>query len=332
MSKETIEWLNQNTLIGFTDVRGNAWHFDENHQVAGLENHYTGAIPVEDVRSRLFNFELLRASATFMAGEHITTDPNRIGVMRSDTGDVLGVFKSSYQIHQYDEWLVRSVENLLDDSDVKIGSAGLLRNGAQAWVEIGSDTLQKHSDFEYRVSLLAATSCDGSLATQYRTEVSATVCDNTLAIATREGRAFKTRHTTNSRLKIQNAREVLGLLGNLSDDFASYLDGMTGLTVTDEQWYKFLDEYVPLPEDAGRGQTMAQNKRDSLNDFYFHNDMVRDWNGTAFGVMHAVNTYEHHGASVRGASRAERNWSRMATGASSATDSDVLNALNKVLV
>lgn len=26
MSRETLEWLSQNTLIGFTDKRGHAWH------------------------------------------------------------------------------------------------------------------------------------------------------------------------------------------------------------------------------------------------------------------------------------------------------------------
>ena len=56
MSNETITWLNQNTLIGFTDNRGNAWHYKQAAQ--GQEpNHYPQAIPVEDVRRRLFNWQ-----------------------------------------------------------------------------------------------------------------------------------------------------------------------------------------------------------------------------------------------------------------------------------
>ena len=27
MSQETSQWLNTRTLIGFTDKRGNAWHY-----------------------------------------------------------------------------------------------------------------------------------------------------------------------------------------------------------------------------------------------------------------------------------------------------------------
>src|SRR5436190_591031 len=49
MSKETQQWLNDFTLIGLTDKRGNAWHWRE-----GTDNHFPGAIPVSVVRDRLF--------------------------------------------------------------------------------------------------------------------------------------------------------------------------------------------------------------------------------------------------------------------------------------
>ena len=53
MSQETSRWLNTRTLIGFTDKRGNAWHYRADEQ--GTEpNHYPLAIPTEDVRRRLF--------------------------------------------------------------------------------------------------------------------------------------------------------------------------------------------------------------------------------------------------------------------------------------
>src|SRR5215831_410838 len=69
MSAENIPWLNKNVLVGFTEKRkspgnpdGVAWHYDKRYQT-DESNHYPGAIPVEDVRRRLFNFEpvLIRA-------------------------------------------------------------------------------------------------------------------------------------------------------------------------------------------------------------------------------------------------------------------------------
>src|SRR5688500_12586400 len=55
MSKETLEHLNTNTLIGFTDNRGTAGHYRAEQQ--GVEsNHYPGAVPVADVGRRLFDW------------------------------------------------------------------------------------------------------------------------------------------------------------------------------------------------------------------------------------------------------------------------------------
>ncbi len=53
MSRETLQWLNTNTLIGFTDKRGHAWHWRAREQ-NGISNHYPGPIPIHDVQQRLF--------------------------------------------------------------------------------------------------------------------------------------------------------------------------------------------------------------------------------------------------------------------------------------
>ncbi len=53
MSRETLQWLNTNTLIGFTGKRGHAWHWRAQEQ-HGTFNHYPGPIPIADVQHRLF--------------------------------------------------------------------------------------------------------------------------------------------------------------------------------------------------------------------------------------------------------------------------------------
>ncbi len=53
MSRETLQWLNTNTLIGCTDKRGHAWHWRAQEQ-NGIANHYPGPIPIADVQQRLF--------------------------------------------------------------------------------------------------------------------------------------------------------------------------------------------------------------------------------------------------------------------------------------
>lgn len=61
----------------------------------------------------------------------------RQAIARSDErdGHVLGVFTDAYEPHQYTEYLLTAVGNILDDS-LAISSAGVLRGGAVAWVEV----------------------------------------------------------------------------------------------------------------------------------------------------------------------------------------------------
>ncbi len=89
MSEETASWLNTMTLIGFTEQRGHAWHYRADEQ-AGEPNHYPGAIPVEDVRRRLFAWKVLEGDITSTAsllsddgvGTLTITDPDRKAMLR----------------------------------------------------------------------------------------------------------------------------------------------------------------------------------------------------------------------------------------------------------
>ncbi len=56
MSKESLTWLNTNTLIGCTDKRGTAWHWRAEQQ-GEQSNHYPGPIPLQDVQDRLFHWQ-----------------------------------------------------------------------------------------------------------------------------------------------------------------------------------------------------------------------------------------------------------------------------------
>jgi phage/plasmid-like protein (TIGR03299 family) len=191
MSQETSKWLNTNTLVGFTDKRGNAWHYRGEDQ-GEQSNHYPDAIPVGDVERRLFHWDAISApvQATIYGpkGEEIViTDESRQVVVRPDTQDILGVFREGYQIHQYSEWLLDNVAILLDD-DLAIGSAGLLERGGMAWVQVEMpDNIETPEGETFRASLLACTSHNGKLASTFTRAMTRIVCDNTLDAGLREG-------------------------------------------------------------------------------------------------------------------------------------------------
>jgi len=337
MSLETMNWLNTNTLIGFTEKRGNAWHYRAEEQ-GEQSNHYVGAVPVPDVLRRLFHWQAVEGTitATHMGEEGVitTTDANRKAIMRNDTGAILGIFKSGYLVHQFDEWLLDSVSNLLDD-DLQIGSAGLLKGGAVAWVSVEvPESITTPSGVEFRPNLLAATSMDGSLATTFQRCITNVVCDNTMSAALREdsaGQSLKIRHSKYSHLKLQSAREALAIVHTVADDFTRQVEELTNTTVTDTQWQSFLNSLVPVPAEDGRGKTMADNKQAALKTLYDNDSRCNPWRGTAYGVLQTVNTFEHHVKGVQKNKRAERNMMRAVKGEIDTLDISTMKTLATIL-
>lgn len=335
MSKESMEWLNTMTLIGFSGKRGNAWHYREESQ-GDEPNHYVGAVPVEDVLRRLFNFTVREQTLYIVnaSGEFVPV-ADRKAMVTDDTDETLGIFKSGFQGHDYKAWLIDNVGTILD-SELGIGSAGLLKGRAQAWVSIEvPDTITTPEGVEFRPNLVACTSYDGSLATTYKRTVTNVVCDNTLSAGLSEkGQTFKVKHTKNSGLAIASARMALEVVHTIGDDFAAEVARLCAIEVSPNVFDRVMGKLVPIPDaDMNkRGNTVATNKANTIRAMYAHDDRVAPWAGTAFGVLQAFNTYALHEASVRGGvHRAVRNMENVVTDKMANHDSLVLSTLNEVM-
>lgn len=333
MSRETLQHLNTQTLIGYTGKRGNAWHYRADLQ--GQEaNHYPGPIPVDDLYRRLFNWSPLEAEVRAVAivddGVVTITDPTRKAILRSDTHAVLGIFKQGYQPHPYGEWLVKNVAHVLD-ADLAVGSAGLLSGGAVAWVQIEMEDTLSVEGVEFRPFLTAATSLDGTLATTYGTGVQAVICDNTLSAALGSFTTrIKIKHSRQSLGRITDAREALGIVHSVADTFAGQVEQLVNETVDDARWHRFVRAYVAPTTDSRRATTNAAAKAEALHRMWFSDPRVTPWHGTAYGVLAAVNTWAHHEAEIRNADRATRNTERAVSGKFDALDNHTVNVLATV--
>ena len=351
MSRETMQWLNTMTLIGFTEKRGNAWHYRESDQ--GVEpNHYPQGIPLPDVSRRLFGWEpaegTVGSAVTVMnedgVGSYTVVDPERKAIVRppgtfgqDDHGAILGVFKQGYTVHGYEQWLCENVADLLDD-DLQIGSAGLLKGGAQAWVQVEvPENITTPEGVVFRPNLLATTSLDGSLATTYKRTVTNVVCDNTHACAMGEaGQQYKVKHTRYSSVKLLEARAALAIVHTIADEFAANVAQLCDMTVTDSQWQQFLDSLAPTEQEPGvpkegRAYTLAATKQAELQRLWNSDPRVSPWKGSAWGVVQAVNTHAHHIQTVRGAERAERNMGLAISGGWDKLDRETVERLQGVL-
>lgn len=312
MSMETREWLSKNTLIGFTEERGNAWHYRQ-----GDNNHYPQAIPVDDVLKRLFSWNPVKVPEQWTDPKTgLTVTGSDFVIVRDDmTGPKakLGTFTDGYQLHPYPEWLVHNVFSLIDASEeLGVSSAVLLRGGKIASVQIEvPETFIGPGGVEARPFLMASSSFDGSISTQYGRAVTHVVCDNTMNAGLNEkGGKIKIRHTRNSLAgKVQAAREALELIHTTKDEFFAEVETLLNTELTARAFDEIVAELVPMPEnpeDHKNSVTLATNKREKIMALRSDPRVEPFW-GTAFGGIQLLNTFRQHQQIVRGASRPERN-------------------------
>lgn len=332
MSAETREWLATNILVGDTEHRGNAWHYME-----GDDNHYAGAIPVDDVMRRLFHWQVKEAPAYADLGAFESLKcPDHKVLYRSDNRGVLGIVGSDYKVHEPEAWLLDGPAAMIGGAsgEVIITGAGLLQGGAVAYVEMGVPETTTVQGFTYRSNLLAYTSFNGRLSSGYNTTNKVTVCDNTLAIALadakRSGTQYRVRHTRNSRLSIAGARSALHLLSDETEQFTRGVQELLDWKVNEGQWEQFLDQLAPVGEGSKRANTIAQGKRSKLWSLYCRDPRSAPWHGTALGVLQAMNTFDSHYATVKGAGRVERNMMNAITGKQAESDGRTLELLRGV--
>lgn len=350
MGMETTEWYNTQILVGFADKRGKAWHYKKEAQ--GEEsNHYDGAIPVEDIQRRLFNFEGISCPVFFQvpceldeatgiddAGNpyKMVQATDRQAMVHGRDHNLFNIFKDGYKPHQFNEWLVGGLQSLVDDSELGFGSAGLLEKGGVAFVTIEMpESVEVIEGFEVRSHILATTSHNGKFATTFKAVDTFVVCDNTHAQALGEnGQAYKLRHSKYSNMKLQNARDALGIIHASVDSSIAEITALSNWEVSSRDFARVMDILCPVPklEDSTQtAVTRAENKRGSIAGLYAHDERVAPWAGTALGVLQAFNTWEHH---VNGTSknRVQRNMMNVISGKTEKSDNKVIETLRLVTV
>jgi phage/plasmid-like protein (TIGR03299 family) len=333
MTRETLEDLRSFIRVGFTDKRGPAWWASSEHKDDG--SHFTGAVPIEVARD-LIGWEPVvgTSQGVFITNEGVTTltDPNEKKYMNPRTGKIIGSVGIGHAVHAYEHTLLDTAQAIVDSSELGIGSVGMLGGGARAFVQYEFDeTVNGGKDVEFRPFLTAATSVDGSLATTFFTGCQVVVCDNTLTAALGSTHtSYRLRHTRNSKVDVQAAREALSIAFQTADEFSAMVDKLTNEFVSDDKWVEFLKAYVPTPPEEGRSKTVAINKQGQLNALWKNDERVAPWKNSAWGVLAATNTWRNHFQTVRNVTRTERNMAKLIDGTFVKEDRETLRVLAAV--
>lgn len=378
MSQETREWLNRYILVGNVEHRPKAWHDDPRlrARLSLPSNHFEGPIPYQTVVDRLFDWlpmvvptanlipcaaseSKLRLPMALDLGGHkfkqgqpvkLVVVQDMQGIVRSDTFEEVGHHTAGYMVHVYEKWLLQILSNVLGDTLTILG-AGLLRNGAQAFVQVAlpQSIFDDTTGVDFWPYIMCATSLDGSMATTFSGQTLLVVCDNTRDSALHQGemsgRIYKARHTSKSldASKIRETRQALRIIEQTGDTMMQELHELAAINVSRRQWNSIMDIieiiganpkrpfYVPTSKEAKPlAISRAEDRRSQLDHTYTRDPMAKDWRGTALGVVQAVNTWETHYKQVRG-NRVTRNLDKAIRGHFGATDRNTVQAIASVL-
>jgi len=336
MSKYSTEYLRTNVLVGDVDIHGLPWH-SSGMDVDKAKNLFRGPVPVDQARKLFKRYAVeSRTLGTLNKAGEFVPDETRQAIVDKRSGLVHFTPRPGYVIHPFEDVLLNDLAEIVGDTpgDLHIDSVGVLANGGEGWLSISTgDLLTTPEGVDFKPHILAATSHNGTLSTTYKPVATMTVCDNTRDMALGErGARFKVRHTRLSANRLADARDALGLIEQEVEVFNTAVAELCAWTITDAQFDAFVDELAPLSDDMSKHLATRTTKyRDRIHDMYREDDRVQQWNGTAFGALQAVNTFDLWERGTRGGTQAsDRMIRETITGTRAETEDKHLNALRKV--
>lgn len=288
--------------VGLIELYGKAWHNHPNCQ------HLEGVVPVEKAQE-IFGYhvdkvQLQLPNGTPVLGAHAL-------VRMVDNGDgttrpvvLFPAVGERYTEIQNDELLKWIKAAILDQYQVSIESVGTLLNGQTAFLNIILNEHIVKGDHGKTVTRMMYSNSFGGSSVQACVHSTRIVCQNTLRMASAQGAAGNTlkkfRHTINAAEKVEaHLVDLADIVAKVRDHNAN-MDNMVSQRVTTEDVNNFLNALIPVPNEDGRGKTMATNKRQAiLNLFENKPDLQGEIARTRYALLQATTDYADHESQVR---------------------------------
>lgn len=296
MSQYSYDYLARMVLAGFAETR-RPWWADGAEAGGSILNLFPAEVPMERVEELLTKWSAYTEPLYTGDMEEVATHKL---VRASDTREHIAVIGIDHAIHSYQDWLTGTVRECVGE-EAQVSSAGLLKNRAQAWVQIERpETATGPDGIRFSPYITLSTSLDGSLSTQINQNTKMTICDNTLRITRGQGLAF--RHSKNSNAKLGDYRSVMTAIVQGESDFRKELERQLAVKVDDPAFSRFIEALVPIGEDdIPAKKTRSERKRQEITQLYKGDERVQGWQGTMFGAVQAVNTWQTHMSQLRNA-------------------------------
>ena len=230
--------------------------------------------------------------------------PNKVAVVREDTGLVMGIFGDGYQVAQ-NRGCFGMMDELVMTDEAVYHTAGSIHGGKRIWMlaklpddikVIPGDTIQPY--------ILLTNSHDGSSALRIVLTPIRVVCANTLTVALRakEGTGFYGKHTRNLLTRAGEARELLGVAKAYFDHFGQQVDELVNTRMTVLEVERYLQELYEFKQDktyAEQDHRVRSAYEGTLEQLGHPTNTIGGMSGTKWAAYNAVTRYIDHERPVR---------------------------------
>ena len=243
--------------------------------------------------------------------------PEKQGVVRQDSRDVLGIVTERYEPIQNQE-AFSFMDAVIGLGQAVYETAGALGKGEKVWLLAklpGEMRIASNEEDRIEKYLLLTNFHDGMHSLRVFWTTVRVVCQNTLTLAFSNGKAVKEgvaiRHTGEIKDKVAEAQRVLGLSVKYYDELSEAFNRLAARQVNSAEVKAYFEAIVPDNRKARRN-TRTQNIRRELQELFVSgrgNDLpgVR---GTGWALLNAVTQYTTHRKS-RGRTEREQQENRL---------------------
>lgn len=272
------------------------------------------------------------------AGTDLRTDEEAVALIRSDTGERLGIVSPDYQIVQPYE-VLEFYRDLVADAGFELNTAGTLFGGKRYWALAKLKEAKINGWDAIGGYYLLSSTADGTRATDGRETTICVVCNNTLSMALLgDGAKHGFRMTHAQRFDAKKIQNALGLTEEHFEALVETADDLSGAKISEaaadefilkllrptqatidmvnqdspaDSFAALLQRPANLIELATEEETIRRPRgADMILDLFLGSGMGANQagrSGTAWGLVNAVTEYvDHHATSKTDDHRIDR--------------------------
>ena len=214
-------------------------------------------------------------------------------IVRTDTGDILGVVGENYEPVQNINAFT-FFDTLVADEEAVYETAGVFGKGECVWILAKlPGYLKVHGNDIVNKYLLLTNNHDGSSQVRVKFTPVRVICNNTLTSALQGTGEVQIVYTQNVEQDLKQAGVLLGWVNYVYEQLNVMFNGMAAKSITQEQLREYVQALVPDNEETDK---TSKNDKVRASVLKLHNsghgaDLAR---GTLWGAFNSVAEYADH--------------------------------------